>query len=45
MDRQTDERTDGHGETSIPPYNFVAGDIKKDFEVKSFYKTIWHSYP
>jgi hypothetical protein len=20
-------RTDGHGETSIPPYNFVAGDI------------------
>jgi hypothetical protein len=25
--RQTDGRTDGHGETSIPPYNFVAGDI------------------
>ena len=26
--RQTDGRTDGHGETSIPPYNFVAGGIK-----------------
>ena len=24
----TDGRTDGHGETSIPPYNFVAGGIK-----------------
>jgi len=23
----TDGRTDGHGETSIPPYNFVAGGI------------------
>jgi hypothetical protein len=22
---QTDGHTDGHGETSIPPYNFVAG--------------------
>jgi hypothetical protein len=21
--------TDGHGETSIPPYNFVVGGIKK----------------
>jgi hypothetical protein len=21
-------RTDGHGETSIPPYNFVVGGIK-----------------
>jgi hypothetical protein len=21
-------QTDGHGETSIPPYNFVAGGIK-----------------
>ena len=27
MDGQTDGRTDGHGETSIPPYNFVAGGI------------------
>jgi hypothetical protein len=26
----TDGRTDGHGETIIPPYNFVAGGIKKD---------------
>ena len=25
---QTDGRTDGHGEASIPPYNFVAGGIK-----------------
>jgi hypothetical protein len=24
---QTDRQTDGHGETSIPPYNFVAGGI------------------
>jgi hypothetical protein len=24
----TDRRTDGHGETSIPPYNFVVGGIK-----------------
>ena len=24
---QTDGRTDGHGETSIPPYNFVAGGM------------------
>ena len=23
-------QTDGHGETSIPPYNFVAGGIIKD---------------
>ena len=23
-----DGQTDGHGETSIPPYNFVAGGIK-----------------
>jgi hypothetical protein len=26
-DRQMDGQTDGHGETSIPPYNFVAGGI------------------
>jgi hypothetical protein len=26
-DLSTDGRTDGHGETSIPPYNFVAGGI------------------
>jgi hypothetical protein len=25
---QTDRQTDGHGETSIPPYNFVVGGIK-----------------
>jgi hypothetical protein len=25
---QTDGQTDGHGETSIPPYNFVAVGIK-----------------
>jgi hypothetical protein len=25
---QTEGQTDGHGETSIPPYNFVAGGIK-----------------
>jgi hypothetical protein len=25
----TDRRTDGHGETSIPPYNFVAGGITR----------------
>jgi hypothetical protein len=24
---QTDGQTDGHGETSIPPYNFVVGGI------------------
>jgi hypothetical protein len=29
MDGQTDGKTDGHGETSILPYNFVAGGIKK----------------
>jgi hypothetical protein len=27
MDRRTDGRTDRHGETSIPPYNFVVGGI------------------
>jgi hypothetical protein len=27
-DVRTNGRTDGHGETSIPPYNFVAGGIK-----------------
>ena len=27
-DGRTDGRTDGHGETSISPYNFVAGGIK-----------------
>jgi hypothetical protein len=26
--KQLDGQTDGHGETSIPPYNFIAGDIK-----------------
>jgi hypothetical protein len=26
-DGQTDRQTDGHGETSIPPYNFIAGGI------------------
>jgi len=26
----TDRQTDGHGETSIPPYNFVAGGITKN---------------
>ena len=25
-----DGRMDGHGETSIPPYNFVAGGIIKE---------------
>jgi hypothetical protein len=25
----TDGGTDGHGETSIPPYNFVAGGIMR----------------
>jgi hypothetical protein len=29
-DRQTDGWTDGHGETSIPPYNFVVGGITTD---------------
>jgi hypothetical protein len=27
-DGWTDGQTDGHGETSIPPYNFIAGGIK-----------------
>ena len=27
QDLSTDGRMDGHGETSIPPYNFVAGCI------------------
>jgi hypothetical protein len=26
---ETDGQMDGHGETSIPPYNFVAGGIMK----------------
>jgi hypothetical protein len=26
-DGRQDRRTDGHGETSIPPYNFVVGGI------------------
>jgi hypothetical protein len=29
MDGRTDRQTDGHGETSIHPYNFVAGGIKR----------------
>ena len=28
-DGRTDRQTDGHGETSIHPYNFVAGGIKR----------------
>jgi hypothetical protein len=32
--RRTDEQTDGHGETSIPPYNFVAGGIIMKYTVK-----------
>jgi hypothetical protein len=27
-DRRKDGQTDGHGETSIPPYNLVVGGIK-----------------
>ena len=38
-DGRTDGRMDGHGETSIPPYNFVAGGITifkhKQFLIKS----------
>ena len=34
-------QTDGHGETSIPPYNFVAGDIT--IRYKSF-KPMSHTY-
>jgi hypothetical protein len=42
MDEQTERRTDGHGETSISPYNFVAGGIMtqpvkvKDSHFKNF---------
>ena len=31
-------QTDGHGETSIPPYNFVAGEIK--IPIGSYVKTM-----
>jgi predicted sugar kinase len=30
----TDGRRDGHGETSIPPYNFVAGGIIVESGIK-----------
>jgi hypothetical protein len=33
---QTDGRTDRHGETSIPPYNFAAGGIIIQFRLLSF---------
>ena len=29
--RRTDGRTDGHGDSSIPPPNFVVGGIKNAF--------------
>ena len=32
---QTDGRTDGHGDSSIPPPNFVAGGIKRSIVHKS----------
>ena len=31
-DRRTDGQTDGHGDSSIPPPNFVAGGIKIVFQ-------------
>ena len=31
-DGQTDRRTDGHGDSSIPPPNFVAGGINIFYE-------------
>jgi hypothetical protein len=42
MDGQTDGKTDGHGETSILPYNFVAGGYKKNRceTIKYFIPTI-----
>ena len=39
---QTDGQTDGHGETSIPPYNFVAGGIiKVSIEPMSVVSGLW----
>jgi hypothetical protein len=38
-----DGRTDGHGETSIPPYNFVAADIKKIKDVKVKINTMYQT--
>jgi hypothetical protein len=34
MDGQTDGQMDGHGEISIPPYNFVAGGIINCFRIE-----------
>ena len=31
-DRRTDGRTDGHGDSSIPPPNFVAGGYNEAYE-------------
>ena len=39
MDGRTDRQTDGHGETSIPPYNFAVGGIISVFQSK--YTTVF----
>jgi hypothetical protein len=31
------KQTDGHGETSIPPYNFVVGGIKRVQMIRKLY--------
>jgi hypothetical protein len=38
-----DGQTDGHGETSIPPYNFVAGGIMTRHMNRAIYNT--HKQP
>ena len=36
---------DGHGETSIPPYNFVVGGIKKGDVIKTEYYVRYDECP
>ena len=44
-DGQTDRRTDGQGDTSIPPINFVeAGGIITDYPIKSQFCTTHDSW-